>query len=139
MKHVKLYEGFISEFLGKAKILKDEYRKSIEECLQILLDEYGLEYKTIYRIEYDICDFKYKITNCTLTPGLVDAIINADRKLRQNGSCIAFEAFAYRLDDGHHSPNSVYALEDFVKFAEKLKGSEVIIPELPINIKDVKS
>ncbi len=47
MKHLKLYEGYMVDMFNELELVKSKYRKELEACLQVLIDDYGFKYSKL--------------------------------------------------------------------------------------------
>ncbi len=147
MKHIKLYEGFLSDLEVSTKNLEDEFKGKVDYILQSLIDDYGLEF-VIYNkadslFRYDLGDGEKEIT-----PEFVRELQLADRKLRQNGSYITIPPYYYSAvtvkqwydensgrGTGMQQISIYSSVEEFAK--EMKKYSSISITRLRLEIIDI--
>jgi hypothetical protein len=123
MKQIKLYEGFIADLQREQDASIDKYLKLIENSLQILIDDYELEFRYYDESYCFIIDRKFDVT-----AEFMKELAMADRKLRQNGSFIQVKDFHYMAIElnGYgtglkNAVNSGRTVDDFIKLINKYK------------------
>lgn len=147
MKHLKLYEGFLSDLQTSTRNLVSEFRYKVDYILQSLIDDYGLEF-VIY--DSNDCLFKYDLGDGEkeITPEFVKQLVMADKKLRQHGSFITIPRYYYSAvtaknwydensgkGTGMQQITTFSTVEEFAK--EMSKYSSISITRLRLEVLDI--
>lgn len=126
MKHIKTYEGLIADIEAQVSEMREKARQSMDDCLQVLMDEYGLVYDKFYDNQYF-----YKSVDISIEPSDVrlEDFISTERKLKALGVSMSCEFFFDRRVK-HEVSRSIEQL------SRKLKSTTLNLTDINITIYD---
>lgn len=124
MKHLKTYEGLIADIEAQVSEIRNKARQSMDDCLQVLIDDYGLTYDKFYNNTYS-----YKSVDISVEPSDIklEDFISTERKLKELGVSISYEFFFDRRET-HKVARSIEQLERILKWINvRLTDINIII------------
>ncbi len=124
MKHLKTYEGLIADIEAQVSEIRNKARQSMDDCLQVLIDDYGLTYDKFYNNTYS-----YKSVDISVEPSdiTLEDFISTERKLKELGVSISYEFFFDRRET-HKVARSIEQLERILKWINvRLTDINIII------------